>query len=196
MPNLTAFLSYVFITTFTPGPNNIMSMSNASRYGLKKSIHFNYGVYAGFFLVLVLSNLFSKTLFSFIPMIKPYMTFVGAAYITWLAWKTFKSRPPSEASSDEGKRTTTFSKGFLLQFVNPKGIIYGVTTASTFIVPYYSSPLVLMVFAFVMATLGFLSTVSWGLFGSVFQLFMSKHHKVVNTVMALLLIYTAISLFL
>ncbi|MCR3957105.1 MAG: LysE family transporter [Gudongella sp.] len=195
MPNLPAFLSYVIITTFTPGPNNIMSMSNSSRYGLKKSIKFNYGVFAGFFMVLVLSNLFSKTLFDFIPMIKPYMTFIGAAYISWLAWKTYRSKPPSEDTVDEGKRTTTFTKGFLLQFVNPKGIIYGVTTASTFLVPYYSSPAVLILFSFIMAALGFISTVSWGLFGSVFQMFMKRHHQIVNTIMALLLVYTAVSLF-
>lgn len=36
MPNLVAFLSYAVVTTFTPGPNNIMTMSNASRYGFKK----------------------------------------------------------------------------------------------------------------------------------------------------------------
>lgn len=129
-------------------------------------------------------------------MIKPYMTFIGAGYITWLALKILKSKPPTDDTHDEGKKTTTFTKGFLLQFVNPKGIIYGVTTASTFIVPYYSSPASLLLFAMIMASLGFLSTVSWGIFGSVFQLFMKKHYKLVNTIMAMLLIYTAISLFL
>ena len=48
MPNFTAFVSYVLITTFTPGPNNIMSMSNASRYGFKRSIMFNVGVFLAF----------------------------------------------------------------------------------------------------------------------------------------------------
>lgn len=38
MHNLPAFLSYVIITTFTPGPNNIMAMSNSSRYGFKNSL--------------------------------------------------------------------------------------------------------------------------------------------------------------
>lgn len=38
------FLSYVFITAFTPGPNNIMSMSNASRLGFKKAFPFNLGI--------------------------------------------------------------------------------------------------------------------------------------------------------
>ncbi len=46
MPNFSAFLSYVIITTFTPGPNNIMSMSNASRYGFRKSLPFNVGVFS------------------------------------------------------------------------------------------------------------------------------------------------------
>lgn len=32
-----SFLSYVVATAVTPGPNNIMSMSNASRLGFRKS---------------------------------------------------------------------------------------------------------------------------------------------------------------
>ena len=50
MPNVFAFLSYVVVTTFTPGPNNVMSMSNASRYGFRRSMRFTTGVCAGFFL--------------------------------------------------------------------------------------------------------------------------------------------------
>lgn len=198
MPNFTAFLSYIIITTFTPGPNNIMSMSNGTRYGLKKSMNFIYGVTSGFFLIMILSSIFSKSLFNYIPMIKPYMTFFGAGYILWLAWKTFKSMPleNNSISIDEGKKTTTFNKGFFLQFLNPKGIIYAVTTASSFIVPYYTYTIVLVVFALAMAALAFISNLSWTLFGSVFQVFMTKHHKLVNTIMALLLVYTAISLFL
>ncbi|WP_312815044.1 hypothetical protein [Sedimentibacter sp.] len=42
MPNLSAFISYAFITSFTPGPNNIMSMTNATKYGFKKSLPFNF----------------------------------------------------------------------------------------------------------------------------------------------------------
>ena len=69
MPNFAAFVSYVLITTFTPGPNNIMSMSNASRYGFKRSIMFNVGVFLGFFLIMALSALFSVALYGLIPSI-------------------------------------------------------------------------------------------------------------------------------
>ncbi|MDY0236239.1 MAG: LysE family transporter [Gudongella sp.] len=194
MPNFAAFISYVFVTTFTPGPNNIMSMSNASRYGLKNSLGFNYGVSVGFFIILMLSNIFSYSLYKLIPTIKPIMTIIGASYIFYLAWKTFQSKPHKEV--DESKRTNTFIKGVLLQFVNPKGIIYGITLASTFIVPYYESIPILVLFAISLSLIALMSTITWALFGSVFQKFMEKNYKMINTIMAGLLIYSGISLFL
>lgn len=62
MPNVFAFLSYVALTTFTPGPNNIMSMSNASRFGLRRSMRFTVGVCAGFFVIVGLAIAFTVAL--------------------------------------------------------------------------------------------------------------------------------------
>jgi len=137
MPNVTAFLSYVFLTTFTPGPNNIMSMSNASRYGFRKSLKFNLGIFFGFTIIIALCSFFSMTLYSLIPSIKPVMTLIGASYILFLAWKTYKSTPHKK--TEDNKNTNSLFAGLFLQFVNPKVILYGITTVSTFIVPYYKS---------------------------------------------------------
>jgi cysteine/O-acetylserine efflux protein len=122
------------------------------------------------------------------------MTYIGAVYILWLAWKTYKSDPHNDNKSE--KQTNTFLSGLLLQFVNPKVIIYGVTTVSTFIVPYYSSVFVLTGFSVLLAFVGFVATCCWSLFGSVFQKLLVEKDKVVNIIMALLLVYCAISLFL
>jgi len=108
MPNLAVFLSYVLVTSFTPGPNNIMSMSNASRYGFRKSIRFNYGVFFGFFGIALLCSLFSVALFSFIPAIKSTMTGIGAAYILWLAWKTYHSKPSRKGECEGGNFPAPF----------------------------------------------------------------------------------------
>ena len=194
MPNFAAFLSYVLVTTFTPGPNNIMSMSNASRYGFKKSIMFNVGIFFGFSIIIALCSIFSVALYSLIPTIKPIMTYIGAAYILWLAWKTYKNKPHSE--DENKKRTNTFLSGLLLQFVNPKVILYGVTTVSTFIVPYYRSVPILAGFSILLAFIAFVSTCCWSLFGSVFQKFLAKNDRVISIVMSLLLVYCAVSLFL
>lgn len=194
MMNFTAFLSYVLVTTFTPGPNNLMSMSNASRYGSRKSIMFNVGIFFGFFIIMVLCSIFSVTLYSLIPSVKPVMTCIGAAYILWLSWKTYRSKPYSEGKNK--KNTNTFLSGLLLQFVNPKVILYGITTVSTFIVPYYNSKTALIAFSAILAFVGFTSTCCWSLFGSVFQKFFKNNDKIINSIMALLLIYCAVSLFL
>lgn len=194
MLNIAAFSSYVLVTTFTPGPNNIMSMSNASRYGFKKSIKFNVGIFFGFFTIIALCSFFSIALYNLIPSIKPIMTSIGAVYIFWLAWKTLKSKPHSEDANQ--KRTNTFLSGLLLQFVNPKVILYGVTTVSTFIVPYYKSVLVLTSFSVFLAFVGFVATCCWSLFGSLFQEYISRNYKIFNIVMALLLVYCGVSLFL
>lgn len=193
MPNFTVFLSYVLIANLSPGPNTIMSMSNASRYGFKKSIMFNVGIFFGVFILFALSSIFSMVLYSFIPSIKSIMSCVGAAYMLWLAWQTYKSKPNSEDKTE--KRTNTFLSGLLLQFVNPNVIIYGLATVSTFIVPYYKSVFMLTSFSVILAFLGFVGTCCWSLFGSVFQKVLVKHYKVFNTIMALLLVYCAISLF-
>lgn len=192
MPNAGAFISYILITTFTPGPNNLMSMANASKYGVKKSINFNLGVFAGFFAILFLSNVFSSTLYRVIPAIQPVMRFIGASYILYLAYKIFSSKPHSH--EDTQSRTIKFTTGLFLQFVNIKGIVYALTTASTFITPYYNSTLIYFGFALFLASIALVSTVSWGVFGSIFQKFLSEHHRLVSAIMALLLVYTAITI--
>jgi len=192
VPDIFAFLSFVTVTSFTPGPNNIMSMSNAARFGLRRSMAFTAGVCAGFFLIVGLSIAFTIALYEAIPTIKPYMTAVGAAYILWLAYKTFTSSAHDQSAQGQ----STFVSGMLLQFLNPKAILYGVTAASTFIVPYYHAVPALVGFAAALALVSFASTSCWALFGSVFQRFMAENHRAVATVMGALLVYCAVSLFL
>lgn len=194
MPNLTAFLSYVLIANFAPGANTIIAMSNAGRYGFKKSIMFNVGVFFGVFTIFVLSSIFSVILYDYIPSIKSIMAYVGAAYILWLAWQIYKSDPQNDDKTQ--KRTNTLLSGLLLQFVNPSVIIYSLTTVSTFIMPYYKSTFTLLYFSLILAFVGFLGTCCWALFGSIFQKFLIKNYKIVNIVMAVLLVYCSISLFL
>ncbi len=194
MTNLAPFLSYVFIATFTPGPNNIMSMTNASRDGFKKTLNFNLGVLAGFIVIMLGSSYFNMVLFNLIPKVKIFMSIVGAAYMIYLAYKIYTSRPVEEEESGK-KQINSFRTAFILQFVNIKVILYGITVFSSFIIPYYNSPAILVLFSVLLAFTGFVSTVCWSLFGALFQRFLSKYTKAVNTIMSLLLLYCAIAIF-
>ena len=136
--------------------------------------------------------------FNFIPAIKSAMTVIGASYILWLAWKTYNSKP-SRKEEGEGQGQgqelpSSFLSGVMLQFVNPKVILYErYFPPSSF--PITSSAGVLAGFALLLASVGFVSTCTWSLFGSVFQRFLVKNDRLFNGVMALLLIYCAVSLF-
>jgi threonine/homoserine/homoserine lactone efflux protein len=119
------------------------------------------------------------------------MTVIGAAYILWLAYKTVTAK----AHDDGAAGQSTFLSGMLLQFLNPKAILYGLTAASTFIVPYYREVPVLVAFAAALALVSLVSTSCWALFGSVFERFMARNHRVFSLVMGALLVYCAVSLF-
>ncbi|MBP5212837.1 MAG: LysE family transporter [Pyramidobacter sp.] len=193
--NLLSFLGYVLATVFTPGPNNISSMSNAGRYGFGASLRYRLGIYCGFFIVQSLAALFSAVLLDVIPAVQPYMLALGAVYILWMAWKTFTSAPSGDALAGEA-RDNTFLSGLLLQFVNVKVILFAITTMSVYAVPYSSSPAFLLAFGFVMATCAFVSINCWAAFGAVFSRVLRRHERAVNVVMALLLVWCAVALYL
>ena len=44
MLHLYDFVIYCFITAYTPGANNLLSMSNAIRLGFRRSVRFNLGI--------------------------------------------------------------------------------------------------------------------------------------------------------
>jgi len=190
--NYGAFLSYVFLSSVTPGPNNITSMSNAMKYGLPKGLRFNFGVLFGIFILVSICAAFAALLHSIIPQIEPYMLCLGSAYILYLAWTIYKD-DPTKPKKKRTFETNSIPAGMMLQFVNVKAIMYGITGISTFVLPYYPSFLSLLPFAGFMALFAFLCTCLWALFGTVFEKFFTSHQKLLNTIMALLLVYCAVS---
>ena len=187
------FLIYCFITAYTPGANNLLSMSNAARLGFRKSVSFNFGITMGFLIVMTVCTLFSSTLYSALPKVKFYMQLLGAAYMLYLAWKVWKTSSDLEV---ESRKESSFLSGMVLQFMNPKIYIYAITAMSLYILPLYHSVVALIVFVLILTIIGASGSYVWALFGSAFCRFFAKHTKGVNLVMALLLVYCAVSLYL
>lgn len=192
MPDFAAFISYVLLTTFTPGPNNLMSMTNASREGFKKGMRFAFGVPIGAVFVFVLAAAFGTLLYTYMPKAEPYLIVLGAAYILWLAFSIVRDKP-HKARETKLKLNSVFT-GAVLQLVNPKGVLYAISVMTTFVLPYYHTPVQIGLFILFFSVLALISVTCWALFGSVFERLFSKHKKILNWVMALLLVYCAVSL--
>ena len=143
--------------------------------------------------LIVLCALFCSLLSALVPKIRLPMLILGAIYILWLAWKTFRSSGEIAQSSTRGD----YVSGVGLQFVNPKGFLYGIVSMQVYILPHYAGNYPALVgFALLLACICFLSNLCWAAFGSALKRLFSRHAKIVNTVMALLLVYCAVSLFL
>lgn len=177
------------ITVWSPGPNNILLLSTASQYGVKKNLRFMLGIWTGSLTLMCLSGIFCSTLGHIIPGIQPVMKYIGAAYILYLAWQTAKRQPPSAKVQE---KEPSYVMGIFLQLVNVKIIIYGLTMFSSYILPYESSIPILFFFAVYLMILGALGNLIWAFAGNVLNRFYAGHYKVMNAVMALLLVWCAL----
>jgi len=123
------------------------------------------------------------------------MKILGAAYMSYLMIKTVI--PPKKNEPDKSKsHNASFFIGVGLQFVNPKGILFAITVMSSYILPYYTRIPTLILFSLMLSFIGFTGLLCWALFGSLFSILFSKHGKLLNITMALLLLYCIVSLFI
>ncbi len=193
MAHFLSLTLFVFIIAYTPGPNNVMSMSIAARYGFRSCAPFNFGVIAGMFVVCASCALFAAALFDAFPSALFWIRCAGAAYMAYLAWHIYAS--PKKISTEGDAPSAGFRTGLLLQLVNPKVYIVCITAMSSYIIPKYGGGWALPPFIIFIAVFAGCGSFAWAAFGSAFRGFFNRHLKAFNTAMALLLIYCAISLF-
>ena len=113
-----SFLTYAVITAATRSQQH-MSMSNAGRLGFRRALPFNLGIWVGFTIVMALCTLFCTALSALIPAIRLPMLVLGAAYMLYLAWGTFRSSGAiQEAHAREGFRSGLLSSSSTPKFTS------------------------------------------------------------------------------
>jgi cysteine/O-acetylserine efflux protein len=190
--NITSFLIYCFIVTFTPGPTNIVILSTVHNIGTKKAMEYTYGATIAFGLLLVISAMLNTILIEIIPKILIVMQIIGNLYIFYLAYKIYKA----DTSNPDVNESGTFLSGFLMQFLNPKVVLFTMTVIPSFIMPYYTEVPAVTMSVIAITLIGFLAFITWVLFGTIFKEFLQKHSKIVNVLMALFLAYSGVMIWL
>lgn len=188
--NLMTFGMFVVITTFTPGPNNLMAMSNGLHTGFRRTIKFLMGVFAGFIVVMSICAFANFAFMKLVPSLHTWLSLFGAGYMLYLAIHILRSKPHME---EENLNLNNFQAGLSMQLINPKLILYGLTVFANFIIPVYQSIAALTLFVLFLAIVGLIATSSWAYFGVLFRTFFAKYDRMINIAMGLLLIYTALA---
>ena len=181
---LSNFLIYCVINALTPGPGNILALNIVTNYGYKKGKTLFFGIFAGYYVVQILCAIFVYGVNSLLPNVMEVTKYIGAAYILWLAIHIVFSKP----STENAKQSASFLKGFMLQFVNVKIYMFGVTALTGYVVGYMSSFSALLFFELVIATIGTIATCTWIGLGVLIQKFYLRHFRVINIILALTLL--------
>ena len=178
------FLIYCIINAFTPGPGNILALNTVTNYGYKKGRPLFFGIFAGYYVVQLLCAIFVYGVNTLLPNVMSVMKYIGAAYILWLAIHIAISKP----SSENTEQSASFWKGFMLQFVNVKIYMFGVTALTGYIVAYMSAFPALLFFELVIATIGTIATTPGIGMGVLIQKFYLRHFRIINIILALTLL--------
>ncbi len=177
------FFIYSVINAFTPGPGNILALNTVTNYGYKKGKPLFGGIFAGYYVVQIICAVFVFGVSAFLPNVLGIMKYVGAAYILWLAVHIALSKP----TTGTVKKSASFIKGFLLQFVNVKIYLFGITALTGYVTDYSTSLWVLLMFELMIATIGAVATLTWVGLGVLIQKVYQKHYRVINIILALTL---------
>jgi len=193
MINLFSVISYILISSFTPGPSNISSASMAILHGYKNTLKYQVGLAVGVFLLMFLSGLFSEALLHIFPALEPILRYVGAAYILYLAFGILKA---SYTFATQETESLGLIHGFMLQILNPKLIVYAFSLFTTFLAAMDKNTASLSMTAAVLAAVSFCATSVWALFGTGIKTYLHnpRLQSAINIALSILLVYSAASL--
>jgi len=194
-PNFVSLVLFCIAAGFTPGPNNILGSYQGFNFGIKKSLPLIMGVTLGYTFLLIVLATGLIVIFKNYPLLQLILKICGSVFLIYLAYKiSFKNK----IEQHKVTHPVNFFDTFIFQFVNPKGVIIGITTISTFIETESSYLLHSFIVIGVASSVAISSITSWCLLGKFLRRFATneKFIRIFNHVMSFLLIVCVIMFYL
>jgi threonine/homoserine/homoserine lactone efflux protein len=186
-PEILSLSLFMFVTSCSPGPNNVVASHSGFNHGIKKSVPLMLGVIFGFTTMLAIVNFGLINIFNLYPIIQKILIGTGTIFLIYLAYKISFSK---SSNKKKDLKPVNFTETFLYQFLNPKGVIVAVIAVST----YTESGINFMNYSLWMLGVAFLfaiiSIMFWTFLGKFMRKFATneKFIKWFNYVMSTLLI--------
>ena len=186
-PEILSLSLFMFVTSCSPGPNNVVASHSGFNHGIKKSVPLMLGVIFGFTTMLAIVNFGLINIFNLYPIIQKILIGTGTIFLIYLAYKISFSK---SSNKKKDLKPVNFTETFLYQFLNPKGVIVAVIAVST----YTESGINFMKYSLWMLGVAFLfaiiSIMFWTFLGKFMRKFATneKFIKWFNYVMSTLLL--------
>lgn len=183
---LTALALFAFVSSITPGPNNLMLMASGANFGFRRTIPHMLGVALGFVFMVLLVGAGLVQVFDALPVSYTVLKAVSVVYLLWLAWKIAHAAPV-QAKGAEG-RPMTFLQAAAFQWVNPKAWAMALTAISAY-TPDQTLTAILLV-GVIFGAINLPSVGSWTVLGQQMARLLTSPRRLVlfNWTMAVLLV--------
>lgn len=187
---LTALAGFAFVTSITPGPNNMMLLASGANFGFSRTIPHMLGIGIGFTVMVMLVGAGLMQLFDAWPQSYQILKILAAFYMLWLAWKIAHSASPEGIRA--GAKPMNFMQAALFQWVNPKAWTMALT-AITLYAPGRELTSVLWV-ALIFGAINLPCVSSWTVLGQKLRILLSQPSRLIafNWTMAALLVLSLI----
>ena len=182
-----ALLIFSFVSSITPGPNNIMLFASGVNFGWWRTFPHAIGISVGFGVLLAAVGLGIGVLLTSVPLLFTAVKVAGGAYMLYLAWKIANAGPVQ--SGESGSRPMTLFEAALFQWVNPKAWVMAMVAMSTYTLEGdYALNVAIVVFVF--CVVNFPSVTAWAGFGTAMRNLLKDRLilKIFNYLMALALV--------
>lgn len=193
MIGLFNMYSYILIMSITPGPNNVICLTQGTKFGFKRSLPYIYGVAVGCltqqWLILFLGRFVGEAL----PTVTRVISILGAFYMLWIAYKFIRSA--KAISSDRIiDQPLGFLTGTVFQYANPKAYVFNTTVITSFILPMGFSLTENLLVSLSTGIIFLICTGAWILFGKAFTSLYDRYHRPITYAMSAALVYLAVTI--
>lgn len=130
-PTFLPFLLFAFVAAITPGPTNILVLSNSARFGLTAAVPIILGGCASAALLVLLVGTGAGSSLKAWPGVQTVMQWAGVAWLSYLAWQIFRAPAAAVTAQDSGTRLSAWGAAGL-QWINPKTWMMALAVVSVF----------------------------------------------------------------
>ena len=129
---IAALFSFAFVTSITPGPNNIMLATSGVNFGIRPTLPHMAGITSGLLLIIVGTGLGLGALFSQYPVLRQALQVLGILYTLWLSWKIATA---GSLGGGDLPHPMRYGAAFAFQWVNPKLWMMAIATVALYVRP-------------------------------------------------------------
>lgn len=189
--DLLPLMTYCFVMSSTPGPNNVMLATSGAKFGYRGALPQILGQTSGGAVQTFVTCLGLGSVFVAYPVLHPLLRVSGALYLVYLAWKLSASALGEARDS----KPLTFVQAALFQAVNPKSWVKSITLASVFMPVGLSAPVGSLLVAVLGLLIGLPSASLWALFGVAIRRLLTdpRKQRIFNLTMGAMLVGLAVS---